>query len=190
MVAALAEEVASVRDAEVLVTGVGKAVAAAGLARRLGTGPRPDVVVNVGTAGALDPSMSGVVEVGYVTQHDFPYGAIEALTGPLPRGYVLRPTEPPVPAAAPPAGAVVTATGDAFVADTERAAAIAATGVHLVDMEAFAYAATCEAFTIPMRSVKAISDIADAEAAMSWVDSIDACAQALAAWVAEHLTAT
>ena len=55
VVAALAEEVAHVSGVEVLVTGVGKAVAAAALARRLASSRRPSLVVNVGTAGALAP---------------------------------------------------------------------------------------------------------------------------------------
>jgi adenosylhomocysteine nucleosidase len=187
VVAALTEEVAHVRAVEVLVTGVGKAVAAAGLARRLAAEPRPDVVVNVGTAGALDESATGLHEVGFVTQHDFPYAAIEALAGPVDRGYLLRADAPPQPVRDWPRTLVAVATGDTFVADAERAAAIAETGVHLVDMEAFAYAATCAAFGVPMRCVKAVSDAADADAGESWLDTIDACAIALADWVDRHI---
>lgn len=186
--AALAEEVAHVRDVEVLVTGVGKAVAAAGLARRLAAAPCPEVVVNVGTAGALDAAAaSGLHEVGFVTQHDFPYSAIEALAGPVHRGYLLHPDEPPRPVREWPRSLVAVATGDMFVADAERAAAIAQSGVHLVDMEAFAYAATCAAFGVPMLCVKAVSDAADADAGASWLDAIDTCAVALADWVNRHI---
>ena len=184
VVAALVEEVAHVRDVEVLVTGVGKAVAAATLARRLAQGPTPTVVVNVGTAGAVGSVSTGLHEIGFVTQHDFPYTAIEALVGAVDRGFVLEPSRPPQPAKAPPDDVMTLATGDVFVADAERAAAIAAAGVHLVDMEAFAYAATCAAFAVPFRSVKAVSDAADAAAGETWLDSIDACATALADWVA------
>jgi adenosylhomocysteine nucleosidase len=187
VVAALAEEVAHVRDREVLVTGVGKAVAAAALAKRLATSPRPDVVVNLGTAGALHPAYSGVLDVGYVTQHDFPYAAVEELVGPLQRGYRLRPAAPPEPAA-PPTTGVVLATGDAFVADASRAAAIAALGVHLVDMEAFSFAATCAAFGVPLRCIKAVSDAADAAAGRSWLESVDGCARRLADWLDADLS--
>ena len=187
VVAALAEEVARVRDAEVLVTGVGKAVAAAALARRLAGGPTPDLVVNIGTAGAVAPEMAGLHEVGFVTQHDFPYDAIETLVGPLDRGFVLAAGAPPRPARVPAAGAVTLATADTFVAEATRAAAIAAAGVHLVDMEAFAYAATCAAFEVPMRCVKAVSDVADEDAGDSWLDTIEACAAALADWLDCHI---
>lgn len=187
VVAALAEEVAHIRDAEVLVTGVGKAVAAAALARRLATAPVPDVVVNVGTAGAVAPGVGGTLEVSFVTQHDFPYGAIEALVGRVDRMYALDGGSPPMAVDSATAGGVVLATGDSFVADETRAAAIAAAGVHLVDMEAFAYAASCAAFEVPMRCVKAVSDAADEEAGASWLDTVDSCARALAEWVACHI---
>lgn len=187
VVAALAEEVAHLDGVEILVTGVGKAVAAAALSHRLATGQRPSVVVNVGTAGALDPDVSGVLEVGFVTQHDFPYPAIEALTGPVDRAYALMLGAPPQPVAEVPPGAVAVATGDVFVADAEHARAIAARGISLVDMEAYAYAAACAAFAVPMRCVKVVSDFADSDAGDSWLDTIDGCARALADWVAQNV---
>jgi predicted 5'-methylthioadenosine/S-adenosylhomocysteine nucleosidase len=187
VVAALAEEVAHVQGVEVLVTGVGKAVAAATLARRLAGSDQPSLVVNVGTAGALDVALRGVVEVGYVTQHDFPYVAIEVLAGPVDRAYRLSADAAPQPVRVVPAGATVLATGDMFVADPVRAAEVAAAGASLVDMEGFAYAAACASFGVPLRCVKAVSDAADEEAGSSWLDMIDGCAQALGEWVDRHI---
>jgi adenosylhomocysteine nucleosidase len=189
VVAALAEEVARVDGIEVLVTGVGKAVAAATLAHRLATGPRPDVVVNIGTAGAVAPGMSGLHEVTFVTQHDLPYDALEVLVGPLHRGYLLTTGSAPAPTRGAPQGAVTLATADIFVADPQRAARIASAGVHLVDMEAFAYAATCAVFGVPMRCVKAVSDAADEEASDSWLDTVEKCAATLAQWLQRHINA-
>ena len=188
MVAALTEEVAHVSGHEVLVTGVGKARAAASLARRLATGGLPDVVVNVGTAGSLSPEVHGVVEVGFITQHDFPYDGLEALVGaPVDRGYALHPGTPPTAMQHPPVGVPTVATGDVFVADAEAARRIAGGGVHLVDMEAYAYATACADAAVPMRCVKAVSDTADADASDSWLDTIDHCALALAEWLAAEL---
>ena len=188
VVAALAEEVAQVRGVEVLVTGVGKAVAAAALARRLAGSDQPSVVVNVGTAGALRAGVHGLIEVDHVTQHDFPYAAIEMLAGPGDRGYRLSPDAAPVAVGAFPPGATVLATGDVFVADPVRAAEIAAGGVTLVDMEGFAYAAACASFGVALRCVKAVSDAADDDAGASWLDTIDACAVDLAEWVSCHIS--
>jgi adenosylhomocysteine nucleosidase len=189
VVAALSEEVAHVTGHEVLVTGVGKARAAAALTLRLTTGSsRPDLVVNVGTAGSLSPDVHGVVEVGFVTQHDFPYDGIEALVGePVDRGYALHPDTPPTAMRRAPAGVPTVATGDIFVADADEARRIAGTGVHLVDMEAYAYATACAAVGVPMRCVKAVSDAADSDAGDSWLDTIDHCASALAEWLATEL---
>jgi adenosylhomocysteine nucleosidase len=186
VVAALSEEARYVEgDVEVLLTGVGKALAASTLASRLAGGPRPDLVVNIGTAGALDPSMAGIHEVDVVTQHDFPYAAIEALVGAgTPRGYALRPDAPPAPIENV-RGRCVLGTGDTFVSDAAAAMSLAGRGIRLVDMEAFGLATTCAAFEVPLRCAKAVSDRADADAAESWLDLIDGCAQALGGWLRE-----
>lgn len=187
VVAALHEEVRYVSgDVEVLVTGVGKAIAASALAGRLADGsrPRPDLVVNIGTAGALTASMAGVYDVDVVTQHDFPYATIEALVGGggTPRGFRLAPGGPPV-AVDVIDGRCVLGTGDSFVSDPATALSLADRGIHLVDMEGFGFAAACAAFGVPLRCVKAVSDRADADAADSWLDLIDDCARTLADWL-------
>lgn len=189
VVAALTEEVTHVPPGvDIAITGVGKARAAAALSRRLADGPTPKVVVNIGTAGAVDGVVTGLVEVTWVTQHDFPYVAIETLTGRrVARGFSLQADAPPQPTAQLPRGAVALATGDAFVADATVAARIAAEGIHLVDMEAYGYATACAEFGVPFRCVKVVSDSADEEAGDTWLDTIEACAQSLGNWVAQHV---
>jgi predicted 5'-methylthioadenosine/S-adenosylhomocysteine nucleosidase len=189
VVAALAEEVAHLPGGvDVALTGVGKARAAAGLSHRLATGARPDVVVNLGTAGAVDGSLTGVIEVDVVTQHDFPYDAIDALVGsPVDRGFALRPDAPPQPVREWAPSVTALATGDVFVNDSTAAALIAARGVRLVDMEGFGYAAACAEFGVPLRCVKAVSDGADADAGESWLDAIDGCARGLGAWLEDNV---
>ena len=192
MVAALDEEVAHLpSDVEIAVTGVGKALAAAGLARQLAAAPLPDVVVNVGTAGAVRGDVHGVMEVGFVTQHDFAYAAIEQLLGsPTQRGFLLTAQAPPVSVREAPAEGFALATGDTFIADAATAALIAAAGIHLVDMEGYGYAAACAEFGVPFRCVKAVSDAADEDAGESWLDTIDSCARQLGHWVEQHVLAT
>jgi adenosylhomocysteine nucleosidase len=185
VVAALAEEVAHLpTDVEVLITGVGKARAAAVLAARLAAAT-PSVVINLGTAGAVDGVVTGLVEVNWVTQHDFPYDAIESLVGStIERGFVLLPDRPPERLAAAPPGSTALATGDVFVASAEDARRLAADGIHVVDMEAYGYASTCAEFGVPLRCVKVVSDTADEDAGANWLDTIDACARSLGDWVA------
>ena len=186
VVAALDEEVAHLPgDVDVLVTGVGKARAAATLAVRLAAA-RPTVVVNVGTAGAVDGVITGLVEVTWITQHDFPYDAIEGLVGSaIDRGFVLRPDAAPERAATAPPDSTALATGDVFVSSAEDARRLAAAGIHLVDMEAYGYAAVCAEFGVPFRCVKVVSDAADEAAGTSWLDTIDACARSLGEWVSK-----
>jgi nucleoside phosphorylase len=188
VVAALAEEVTHLpTGVDVLVTGVGKSRAAAGLARRLADGT-PDLVVNVGTAGAVDGVITGLVEVSWVTQHDFPYDAIEALVGnPVERGYVVDEHGPPQLTHSAPTDSVALATGDVFVASADEARRLSTAGIHLVDMEAFSYASVCAEFGVGFRCVKVVSDVADEDAGTSWIDTIDACAQSLGRWAHQHL---
>lgn len=188
VVAALTEEVAHLpADVDVLVTGVGKARAAAGLARRL-VDDRPDLVVNVGTAGAVDGAVTGLVEISWVTQHDFPYDTLEALVGhPIDRGYILDARTAPRLTRHPPTAATALATGDVFVASAEQAQRLATLGIHLVDMEAFSYASVCAEFGVAFRCVKVVSDGADEDAGTSWLDTIDACARSLGDWARRHL---
>lgn len=190
VVAALDEEVAHVPDGvEVLVTGAGKARAAAGLARRLADHV-PDIVVNVGTAGAVDGVVTGLVEVNWVTQHDFPYDAIETLAGTrIDRGFVLAADSPPRPSPLAPSNGTVLATGDMFIASADDARRLSMSGIHLVDMEAYGYASVCAAFNVALRCVKVVSDAADETAGDSWLDTIDACARSLGTWVSQHLAA-
>ena len=184
VVAALHEEVVHLpSEVDVLVTGVGKARAAAALARRLADHPT-ELVVNLGTAGAVDGVVTGLVEIGWVTQHDFPYDAIEALVGDrIDRGFVLTPTHPPRRAIAAPETSTALATGDMFVSSADEARRLAADGIHLVDMEAYGYASVCAEFGVAFRCVKVVSDVADEDAGASWLDTIDACAQSLGDWV-------
>ena len=191
VVAALREEVAHLPSGvDVAVTGVGKVLAAAGLARRLSASPLPDLVVNVGTAGAVRPGVHGVMEVGFVTQHDFAYAALEQLLGqPAARGFLLGAGAPPAAAHDLPAGALALATGDTFVADAATATLIAEAGIDLVDMEGYGYAATCAEFGVPFRCVKAVSDSADEDAGASWLDTIDSCARELGRWVDRQVLA-
>jgi adenosylhomocysteine nucleosidase len=188
VVAALEEEIVHLPNGvDVLVTGVGKARAAAGLARRLAD-QVPDVVVNIGTAGAVDGVVTGLVEVNWVTQHDFPYDVIEAVVGTsIERGYVLSPHASPLVSTAPPPAATALATGDMFVANADDARRLATAGIHLVDMEAFAYASVCAAFGVALRCVKVVSDAADEDAGSIWLDTIDACARSLGDWVSRNI---
>lgn len=176
-VAALpAETAAFVGHVPVLHVGVGKVQAAAALGHHLATFPESvEVVVNVGTAGGLREQPIGeVAEIGRVHQHDFDHAGVSAFVGtPLPGG----PIDLDVPGVAP----ARLATGDRLVVDPAQRAHLAE-HADLVDMEGYAVAATCRRFEVPVRLVKAVSDSADADAALSWKDALERCSTGLVTW--------
>lgn len=177
LVLAVAEEAAHLDQGwPVLLTGMGKVNAAVALATVLARGPHPSVVVNLGTAGALRPGLEGTHEIGTVLQHDLDTEVLRGLTGET----YGEPLELDGRAG------TVLATGDLFVAE-EGARQRLAERAHLVDMEGYALAGAARAAGVPVRLVKHVSDAAGDGAALTWRDSVDGCARALAAWVRAEL---
>ncbi|MER7889812.1 nucleosidase [Micromonospora sp. NPDC094482] len=159
----------------VLLTGMGKVNAAAALATVLAAGPKPSLVLNLGTAGALRPGWAGIHEIGTVLQHDLDTDLLRTLTGqtygaPLTLG----------------SRTAVLATGDAFIAD-EAARARLARRADLVDMEGYAIAWAAAQAGVPCRLVKRVSDEAGEGADRAWRDTVDDCARDLADWVRAEL---
>lgn len=157
----------------VLLTGIGKVNAAITVAAALARG-RPDLVVNLGTAGALHGGMTGTHEVGMVVQHDLDSALLEQLTG-------FR-YGPPIHLGDGP----TLATGDVFVTDPAVRDRLARSA-DLVDMEGYAVAAACQAAGVAVRLVKHVSDSADGGARASWVQTVEEASRALGAWVRTHL---
>lgn len=180
-VSALPEESADLEaHADVLHTGAGKVQAAVALAHHLATRAAGlDLVVNVGTAGALGGyDLGDVAEVAVVSQHDFDVEAISALAGrELPGG--------PIDLAGPAGATGRLATGDRFVSDpTERGRL--AERADLVDMEGYPIAATCARFGVPAWITKCVSDTADENAELSWGQTLAMASERLAWWAASR----
>jgi adenosylhomocysteine nucleosidase len=172
IVVALREEAVYLKtDLPVLFTGVGKVRAALAVAQALASGPLPTEIINLGTAGALHPGMSGTYEVSRILEHDFDAASIFALTG----HSFGEPIE--LGGAGP-----VLATGDVFVSDPVKRAELAS-HAQLVDMEAYSVAAAGLAHGVRVRVIKHVSDDADGDASASWTTTVDACARALADWL-------
>lgn len=180
-VAALAEEgEAMASSAEVLHLGVGKVQAAATLARHLaGLDAFPELVVNVGAAGALgDQHLGEVHAVSRVHQHDFDHAGVSAFVGrPLPGGPIALP--------GPSDARARLATGDRVILSSHDRDVLAG-DADLVDMEGYAVAAVCRQFGVPVWLVKAISDGADDDAAMSFHRTLELCSRRLAEWAQER----
>lgn len=174
VVSATKSEAAYVPEGVPLVlTGIGKveaaSVTAAAIART-----QPDLVVNIGTAGALRPGVAGLFLPSTVVNHDLSAAAIRAL------GHDAV-DEIDVPGG----DGTVLATGDLFVTDP-AARDLIAERAHLVDMEGFAIARAAQLAGVPCRLAKVVSDTAD-DSALDWPAVVDACARVLGDWLAEQL---
>ena len=176
LVVALEEEATHLHplDLPILVTGAGKVNAAVAVATTIGE-QRPHSLINLGTAGALRPGLTGSHVIARVTQHDLDDAALFSLTG-------LHFGEPIDMATS----GLTLATGDAFIADPAVRDRLAQ-HADLVDMEAYAIARAATAARVPLTIVKQVSDEASSEAATSWSESVDACAEQLGAWVRANI---
>ena len=180
VVSATAAEAAHVPTGlDVLVTGLGKTMAAAATARALAS--RSDLadltVVNVGTAGALRDGLAGLHLPGRVINHDLSAEVVRAL------GY-----DPQDELEVAGGDETVLATGDVFVTDPAVRAGLA-DRADLVDMEGYAVVWACRQAGVPVRLVKHVSDNADAEA-MGWPQLVDASARVLGAWLTANCVAS
>ncbi|QBX57105.1 nucleosidase [Nocardioides seonyuensis] len=158
-----------------VITGLGKTHAAAATARALASYDDPShvTVVNIGTAGALRPGLTGMHEPGVVLNHDISADVIRAL-GYDPRERLeIGGSE------------IVLATGDVFVTDP-AVRDLLAQRAHLVDMEGYAVAWAALAAGARVRLVKHVSDAADA-GAMDWPTLVEASAVELGTWLESSL---
>lgn len=177
LVVALEEEAVHlhVHELPILVTGVGKVNAAIAVTTILGK-HRPASIVNLGTAGALRDGLTGTHVISTVIQHDLNDAAIFDLVG-IHFG---------APLSLDAGEGIVLATGDRFVAKPEVRERLAK-DAHLVDMEGYAVARAARWAGIPVTLVKEVSDQAGEQAAKSWTETLDDCAESLGAWVHAHL---
>jgi adenosylhomocysteine nucleosidase len=159
------------------ITGPGKTQAVGGLTRALQRSGTIAEIIAVGTAAALRPGITtGVHVLREVRQHDTT--ELDAIVG--------RRVSPPRVITLSPTGSASCATGDAFIDDPLKAAALAE-AADLVDMEAYAYAWAARSFGIPITILKAVSDSAGEDAAREWKASLPQCAALLRDAVELHL---
>lgn len=149
----------------VIYTGVGKVQAATKLAQALCKATKPNLIVNYGTAGGLNPMLKGMYEIGTFVQRDMcaepqaPRGSIpfsEPLIGDI--------------KTASPKSQVRCGTGDSFVMEPDPW--YVTYDVDCVDMEGWALAYVAKEYGIPFRSFKYISDMADENAAEEWAKNV------------------
>jgi adenosylhomocysteine nucleosidase len=148
-------------DIPVVFTGLGKLNAAMSLLDAI-TKYQPSTVINFGTAGRIHDSVSGLVEVADVLQHDMVAQPLAA------RGSTPFDDTPSILTSG--FQGVRCATGDSFVTSVDPW--LIEQSVHVVDMELFALALVCHRKSIAWRSFKYITDDTNDSAAQDWEDKV------------------
>lgn len=151
-------------DWSVLYTGVGKVNAAISLMAALAES-KPDILINYGTAGAVTPGLSGVVEVGRSVQYDMDVRPLGLELG-------VTPFEADTASFTLSDSPLVCGTADRFATRPPEIAC------NLVDMELYALAKIAARQNIPLRSYKFISDHANDSANEDWKSSLPDAASA------------
>ncbi|NGZ13034.1 5'-methylthioadenosine/S-adenosylhomocysteine nucleosidase [Vibrio aestuarianus] len=176
-------------DVVLLQSGIGKVAAAIGTTILLEE-YQPDVVINTGSAGGFDASltMGDVVISSEVRHHDADVTAFGYEMGQMagqPAAFKADETLMNIAEKAltqmedKHAVRGLICTGDAFVCTAERQAFIRQhfPSVIAVEMEASAVAQTCHQFNVPFVVVRAISDVADKESPMSFDEFLPLASQ-------------
>ncbi|MCH1501837.1 MAG: hypothetical protein L7S50_06135 [Litoricolaceae bacterium] len=157
----------------VLYTGVGK-VNAAIAATEAVLETRPIHLINYGTAGALNPSITGLNRVNHIVQRDMDVRSLGFELGHTPFD-----TTGHIDLGGP---GVSLGTGDHFVTTPPELV------TDIVDMEAYALAKVARLFSIHFQCWKYISDNANDDAADHWAENVAKGARAFVDEVIQPLT--
>lgn len=159
------------KEFETLFTGVGKVNAAYHLTKRLMSGPKPDLVLNLGTAGSSFFNRGEIVVSEAFVQRDMDVSGLG-----LPKYKTPFIDEPEVLAyGLVPNGFEkgICGSGDNFETTMKKDI------FNLIDMEAYAFAFLCKREDLPFVCLKYVSDGADESAAEDWSTQLKVAANAL-----------
>lgn len=181
-----------------LQSGIGKVSAAIGTTLLLQL-TQPDLIINTGSAGGLDPNLNvgDILVSTEVRHHDVDVTAFGYEIGQLPANpSAFLPNNELVALAnkeAKKAGFNVISglicSGDAFINGAEKIDHIRQNfpNVVAVEMEAAAIAQVCHAFNVPFVVVRAVSDVADKESHLSFDEFLPLAAEKSSAIVTAML---
>ncbi|MDE8035676.1 5'-methylthioadenosine/S-adenosylhomocysteine nucleosidase [Actinobacillus equuli subsp. equuli] len=171
-----------------LQSGIGKVAAAVGTTLLLELA-KPDMIINTGSAGGLDPKLNvgDIVISTEVRHHDVDVTAFGYEKGQLPANpaafipneHLMSVAVKETEKAGFNAVSGLICSGDLFVNGAEKIAQIRENfpSVAAVEMEAAAIAQVCHAFEVPFVIVRAISDVADKESHLSFDEFLPLAAE-------------
>lgn len=171
-----------------LQSGIGKVSAAMGTTLLIQL-TQPDIIINTGSAGGLNPTLNvgDILISTEVRHHDVDVTAFGYEIGQLPQNpAAFKPNEQLVELAqkeAKKAGFNVVSglicSGDAFINGNEKINEIRQNfpNVAAVEMEAAAIAQVCHGFNVPFVIVRAVSDVADKKSHLSFEEFLPLAAE-------------
>ncbi|MCD8164967.1 MAG: nucleosidase, partial [Bacteroides sp.] len=149
-------------EVKMVMTGVGKANAAMKLTRAI-CEERPDLVINMGTAGTLDHEVGDLFVCRHFVDRDYESVRLPGLSYEIVFSGEIMPGED---WKEPAVRSGICNTGDNFVTYTEGFVG------DVVDMEAFALAVVCREFNIPLVAVKYVTDLIGQNSVEHWEDKL------------------
>lgn len=172
----------------ILQSGIGKTAAALGTALLLQL-TKPNIVINTGSAGGLDPSLNvgDIIIAREVRHHDVDVTAFGYEKGQLPDNPAAFLCDPQLVSVAEKEIAKagfhgvsgLVCSGDLFVNGADAIARIRRDfpQVSAVEMEAASIAQVCHAFQVPFVVVRAISDVADKQSHLTFDEFLPLAAE-------------
>jgi len=151
-------------ELDIIYTGVGKVNAAYQTMKSIALS-KPDIIINFGSAGAVRPNISGLVQVSKVIQRDIDLEGLGFELGQTPfedgeDSFLLE--DCTLIDKVTRREKVLCSTGDNFVSEAPRLSS------DIVDMELYAIAKVCSREGIPLYAWKFISDHADGNSPNDW----------------------
>lgn len=175
-------------EVAILQSGIGKTAAALGTALLLQL-TKPNIVINTGSAGGLDPSLNvgDIIIAREVRHHDVDVTAFGYEKGQLPDNPAAFLCDPQLVSVAEKEIAKagfhgvsgLVCSGDLFVNGADAIARIRRDfpQVSAVEMEAASIAQVCHAFQVPFVVVRAISDVADKQSHLTFDEFLPLAAE-------------
>lgn len=162
-------------DVKHIRTGVGKTLSTFHLTQAI-CGQRPDLVLNIGTAGTFEHRVGDIFIAKRFIDRDYETTKLPGLEYEI-DGMDLLPADGSLKDRVQQYDKLgVCSTGDTFVTE------LSSFGADMVDMEAYAQAFVCRELKIPFISVKYITDIIGQNSVQHWEDKLADARQGLAEW--------
>ena len=161
-------------------TGIGKTKSAMLLTKNI-CERKPDLVLNIGTAGTVQHNVGDIFVVNHFVDRDFEAEDLSNVALEIDGVELLNNHAALISWLSQQTNVGTCSTGDTFVTKISDFQA------DVVDMEAYAQAFVCKEFGVPFLSVKFVSDVIGKNSVAEWESKLEAAREGLTKWFGEKL---